>query len=185
MTFNRLQFYYVILSLATCACTPVTSKFYTPLEDPILPRCSPALVDPESIVPLELYFPISQTPFRVLQVFTEVVGKSTTVAAISPLWGREFIVTLTDNKVTTLETGKFVKPEAAKEIAGLAILLQNKIDEPNSADFFKDEKCTFTCADLDLGAQCKIVERSVGITFKGESLQMRYLLRFELDDISR
>ena len=175
----------LLLLLATSACVPATSNFYAQSADSTAKICAPALTNPEATLPLELSFPISQTPNRVLQVFTEALGKTTTVVAISPLWGREFIVTLSDNKVTTLETGKFVRPEAAKEIAGLAILLQNKINENNSAAVFTEANCSFSCADQDLGAQCKTVEKSVGVTFKGEQLQMRYLLRFELDDIAR
>ena len=122
-----------------------------------------------SFIPTEVSL-ASYYPITTFQIFREVHDRQAIFAAINPLSGREFLLTIDNNQLTSIEVGRFISSAQAIEISLLSTLIQPWLENPNL-------DCNFHCNEIKLHATCHKSLTGAEVVFEDKRLNTKYTMR--------
>ena len=165
----------IVLLFGSSACSFIEPKlFYS--EDKI---CAPNpmqthLASLFSPAPIELHMLGVDSPVSYLHLFTEHEAEEIRIAGVSPLFGREFVVSIDNSKVLLEGDPRFLSHHQIHEISALAILVQQRLVQTPASDDPKDLECLISCNELKFLARCSNTLESLTVDFYDSRLWARY-----------
>ena len=166
---------FTLLAFGSCACSFLEPQlFYT--EDKV---CAPSPTDVPSInrfspAPIELHMLGVDSPVSYLHLFTEQDANEIRIAGVSPLFGREFVVSVENSRCLLEGDPRFLSHHQIHEISALAILVQQRLAQTPAKDEPKDLECLLKCNELNFLARCSNTVESLVVELYDPRLWARY-----------